>query len=331
MEMPRTRYLVATVGDNLEFATSLEDLKTFIAPVESPKDAALLVTATGKYRVVCGSANARKTATGWEIRTETGHTCGKGTHLDEVVLEVTTSGTAYTKSTTLIKDGDPNCAIGRRPVGLRERVLDVDRDAQDALARFFGDAAYLEAASVFAFERLEEELERLGAPADLIEAARVSRDDEVRHARMTSSIARRFGAKVTEPAVGETKERTPFEIALENAVEGCVRETYGALVAHWQARNAGDRAIACIMQAIAEDETRHAALAWDVASWLEPRLSPLERRAVNEARERAKRELRAELEREVDTDLVAIAGMPRAADAVALLDALDASHLRAAA
>ena len=57
---------------------------------------------------------------------------------------------------------------------------------------------------------------------------------------------------------------SPNPIALENATEGCVRETYGALVAHRQANIATDRSIRCMMQTIATDETNHAGLAWDV-------------------------------------------------------------------
>jgi len=64
----------------------------------------------------------------------------------------------------------------------------------------------------------------------------------------------------------------------EIAVEGCVRETFGALEATFQAKNANDPQIRRVMRRIAEDETRHAALAWRVAAWIEPRLSDRQRR-----------------------------------------------------
>jgi hypothetical protein len=111
MEMPRERYLVATVGDQLEFATSEADLLQFVAPVDTAFDAALLVTANGTYRIECGKPNARKTATGWEIRTLTGTACGQGTKIEEQWVSVTTSGEKYTTKTTLIQEGDPNCAF----------------------------------------------------------------------------------------------------------------------------------------------------------------------------------------------------------------------------
>ena len=76
------------------------------------------------------------------------------------------------------------------------------------------------------------------------------------------------------------------------------------------------------MKAIAEDETKHAALAWDVAAWLEPQLSADERARIDAAREAARNEMRASLARELDERIVTIAGMPRAADALALFEAV---------
>ena len=42
------------------------------------------------------------------------------------------------------------------------------------------------------FEQLADELRAFGAPEDLARRALVSRDDEVRHARMTRALAERF-------------------------------------------------------------------------------------------------------------------------------------------
>lgn len=217
-----------------------------------------------------------------------------------------------------------SCVFGRKPAGLCSKGA-LAQSAPDALGAFFAEAAFLEAASVFAFERLEEELRMLGAPLELVDAARASREDEVRHARMTKKLAKRFGATVAEPSVAETAPRSAYEIALENAVEGCVRETYAAVVAHWQAQASADPQIARTMQAIAEDETKHAALAWDVAAWLEPRLTAEERARIDAARDAAREEMRASLARELDASVVTVAGMPRAADALALFEAVSAA------
>lgn len=147
---------------------------------------------------------------------------------------------------------------------------------------------------------------------------------------MTAKMARRFGAEAPAVEMMPTAKRSAFAIALENATEGCVRETYAALVAHRQALAAEDDAIRCMMQVIAIDETRHAGLAWDVAAWLEPQLTADEREIVDEARRRTIASLRAELAVEPVVDLRTRAGMPRAAEAIALLDSLDRSFLAAA-
>jgi hypothetical protein len=63
-------------------------------------------------------------------------------------------------------------------------------------------------------------------------------------------------------------------------VEGCIRETFGALVAMYQAEQATDTQIRGAMKVIAQDETRHASLAWRIAKWAEARLSEEERAAV---------------------------------------------------
>jgi hypothetical protein len=112
-------------------------------------------------------------------------------------------------------------------------------------------------------------------------------------------------------------------IAIENAVEGCVRETFGALVTSYQAAHACDPEIARLMASIARDETRHAALSWAVARWARRRLGP-EAQARIEARCRsAMAALRREAEACVAEELVTCAGLPNAEQQRALLDALE--------
>ena len=63
-------------------------------------------------------------------------------------------------------------------------------------------------------------------------------------------------------------------------MEGCVRETFGALVAHYQARAAADPEVRAAMARIARDETRHAELAWRTHAWAMGRLTRDERSRV---------------------------------------------------
>ncbi|MBJ6763839.1 hypothetical protein JGU66_23955 [Myxococcaceae bacterium JPH2] len=117
--------------------------------------------------------------------------------------------------------------------------------------------------------------------------------------------------------------RPLLDVILDNAVEGCVRETCGALVAHHQALKARDAEVREAMVRIAEDETHHAELSWDIHQWGSPRLSPQEQSAVREAQRRAVALLREEMAAPVDSRLVSEVGLPTPQVAMTLLDTLD--------
>src|SRR5262249_22157901 len=70
------------------------------------------------------------------------------------------------------------------------------------------------------------------------------------------------------------------QLACENAVEGQVAETLGALVASCQARAAADPSVRAIFAVLARDEARHADLAHRLAGWLDTALPPKARAAV---------------------------------------------------
>ncbi|MDO9019713.1 MAG: ferritin-like domain-containing protein [Myxococcales bacterium] len=221
------------------------------------------------------------------------------------------------------------CPIdGRRPAGFSLPPADADVDPTRA---FLARSAALECAAVTAFEHLAAELSAHGAPAGLRARALASADDERRHTRVMAALARRRGLDVTPVAPALPAVRPLIDVAIENAVEGCVRETYGALVAWWQAERAGDPDVAAACRAIAEDETRHAELAADVAAWIEPRLDGAQRAAVRAARARAIDELRAEMAEAVPRSLIAAAGVPSALEAARLIAGLDDGLWSAAA
>jgi hypothetical protein len=154
-------------------------------------------------------------------------------------------------------------------------------------------------------------------------AAERAARDEARHARDMSRLAARHGVAARLPRIGERPVRALEAIALENVVEGCVRETYGALVALFQAETSRDPDVRRAMQRIAGDESRHAALSWRVARWIEPRLDSAGRARVAKARRRAVRQLRGELAHDAPIALRELVGLPSAARARELLDALD--------
>jgi hypothetical protein len=208
--------------------------------------------------------------------------------------------------------------VGRRPEGLAEDAA----NGPDAAARLLARAASLEAASVDAFVRMQRELRMHGAPRRLRVAARRAARDEVRHARVMRQLAERAGATVSEPHVQASEERSLEAMAVENTVEGCVRETLGAAVALIQAETAGDRLVRAAMKRIARDEMRHAELSWEVARWLDTKLDADARARVRQARDRAVESLRDELSGEVDSALVDRLGIPSAARTSVVIDDL---------
>jgi len=216
---------------------------------------------------------------------------------------------------------------GRRPPGLlaprrggaRARAAS---GVGAGVGAYFARMAYDEAASVHAFVGLEEDLVRLGAPAELIAAAARSARDEVRHARVMARRARACGGVVVAPRVRRRGSRSLESIARENAVEGCVHETFGALQLRWQAAHAPDPSMRRIFARVAADETRHAALSWLVAKWAEPLLDSAARKRVAVARSRASRALRAKLSAAPPRAFDPRVGRPRPEEAVALLDGL---------
>jgi hypothetical protein len=212
------------------------------------------------------------------------------------------------------------CAVaGRRPQGL----VPAQRCGQE-VADYLARCAHLEAASVLAFEELARDLTRLGAPAQLVAACLRAACQEVAHARTVRELARTRGA---EPPAVQLRERglpSLLELALHNAAEGVVRESYGALQAIVSGRAAKAADIRLAMAGIASDEAEHAALARQIAAWLHTRLSAEELLQVSRARDAAIAELRQELDHEPSAALRAELGMPSRSQALHLIDALAA-------
>ena len=156
------------------------------------------------------------------------------------------------------------CVGGRRPGGFVE-----ERCRSRAAGEWMARIATVEAASITAFARLVRALEKHGAPAHLIAKARAAMLDEVIHAGLTARLARPMGAKIEAPVIASAGEPTLVELAHENAVEGQVAETFGALLATCQAQLATEPQMRGVFARIAVDEARHAALAHELAGWFD--------------------------------------------------------------
>jgi hypothetical protein len=299
--------LIVNTGDDVQVLATKEEVNAWLGPIDAPADAVLVASLAG-YRVACNEpemGGVRPAGSTYEVLgTKYTSTCSP---IEEklFILGVSAEG-AVTEVDAEVINSDSNACIGRRPAGL----LHGEGRGTSAVGAYFANVAQLEAASVNAFEALEEELSHHGAPAELVERARMARRDEVRHARVMQHVSARHGGRFEAPRVEKRPVRSLEEIAIENAAEGCVRETFGALVGMWQAEFARDADVRRIMKRIARDETRHAELSWAVDAWARQRLSPEALQRVEEARRCALHAIAEEAERGYDEELVEIAGMP---------------------
>jgi hypothetical protein len=147
----------------------------------------------------------------------------------------------------------------------------LDETARAVLARAWLDDALQEHASIAAFARFAMQMLAVGAPSDLVMDAQRAAIDEVRHARVCFSLARRYGETETGPSVLRVDDAlgpmTLADLAALTAEEGCVGETLGALLAKEQATVARDPVVRRLLDRIARDEARHAELAWRFVAW----------------------------------------------------------------
>ncbi|MFP2900391.1 ferritin-like domain-containing protein [Corallococcus sp. 4LFB] len=317
-------FFVTTRGDEVTAYTTADAVRALLGRIDTPQEAALLAYASG-YALCGHPAYARGKVRAlpdgsFSVVSIQDYDCETNVYETRHDLKVTASGVVTEEGTFPLKEGTPDCTVGRRPVGLQRGRAG---DCADARGGYFANAARLEAAAIHAFLRLREELALHGASSELQDAALASAADEVRHTEVTLRLAQRFGATPVPPAVTDLPLRPWSEVLLDNTVEGCVRETYGALVAHHQALHAKDPEIREAMARIAEDETRHAGLSWDIDAWAMPHLSAEQRASLQEARRQAVAVLRAEVAAPLAPELTADAGLPSPEVAAALLDSLE--------
>lgn len=146
------------------------------------------------------------------------------------------------------------------------------------LADAWEAAGLLEHASIAAFARFTLELLAVGAPAELVELAGQAIGDETRHARQCFGLAARFRGMATGP------DRLPIEdalqsvaldrIALTTFLEGCIGETVATLEALEAGALATDPQVRSVLAGIAQDEARHAELAWRFLQWALQKAGP---------------------------------------------------------
>jgi hypothetical protein len=209
---------------------------------------------------------------------------------------------------------------GRRPEAVSGGV---PTSPGTSAAAFWAACAGFEGASVSAFEILADELRTLGAPEALVARAFAARADEQRHFAATRALAIAQGADPSS-LVLEQLPRRPARaleaVALENATEGCVGETFAAAVALWQSATAHDPAVRVAMSRIADEELAHAQLAWDVDAWIRSQVDEATSARLDRARRHAADQLVAASLAPVDPFLVHQAGLPDTAAARTLAE-----------
>lgn len=152
--------------------------------------------------------------------------------------------------------------------------LDVSRlssDIRENAAQGWIAIARMEHASIAAFARFGLQLLQLGAPPSLVERNTAAMADETRHAKLAFAIASQLAGRALGPGPlsidGSLEAVTLLDVLRLVFREGCVGETAAAL----EARQAADYARVPLLRetllTIAEDETRHAQLAWQFVSW----------------------------------------------------------------
>ena len=190
------------------------------------------------------------------------------------------------------------CAVEGRGHGNIEKLTCATGTSE--LHRYFVRAYHAEASSVAAFVQLRTELQQHNAPRTLLKRCMDAAIDEVHHARMMAKLVRDAQEELPALNFGTKQERTLFALALDNAVEGCVFESYSALKAHYQARNSKDKRIRAVMKVIAPDETRHAQLAWDIHHFLMTQLSEIEQQQIQNAQRQATQKIIAQAKSDLE-------------------------------
>ena len=167
----------------------------------------------------------------------------------------------------------------------------VDLDVRRRVAAAWRDAAVAEHASIASFARLVLDLLAHGAPAALVREAAAAMQDEVEHARVSFALASAYGGAPTAPGPlaveGAGASADLAELAASTVIEGCIGETIAALEAAVAAHACTDPVVRDVLRRIAQEELRHAELAWAIVRWAIDRGRMGAREAVAEAFRRA--------------------------------------------
>lgn len=177
---------------------------------------------------------------------------------------------------------------GRAPTQMKPLL-----NGNGQVGRYFARAAQEEGISVFAFAELIHFLEQDGYDKRLIERCKSALEDEIQHTKAMVELCKEHHHIAPEVQFQESHFKSPFEWARHNGLHGCIAETWAAVLESYRAEHT--HYYKDVFTVIAEDEIRHAVLAWDVFKALNKRLSQEEQRTI-------KKEMTTTLTRELHFD-----------------------------
>jgi hypothetical protein len=159
------------------------------------------------------------------------------------------------------------------------------------LIEHWTQSARFEHASVASFARFTMQLMAIGAPASLVTEATRAQGDEIRHTRIclgiASSLANETIGLAAIPVDGALDLAGDVSAILVDTIrEACVNETIAAAQCQAAGQAATDPMIRAALNEIAEDEQRHATLAWKTVRWIldeHPELRTLAQKTFDEA------------------------------------------------
>lgn len=150
-------------------------------------------------------------------------------------------------------------------------VIGLTSEQRKRVARAWARIGQMEHASVAAFARFALQLLQLGAPPELVQLSTQAMADETRHARLAFGLASSYAGEAWGPAALDIERSLDVgsltEIARLVVREGCIGETCAALEAREAALHAASPQLAELLGGVADDESRHAELAWRFVSW----------------------------------------------------------------
>jgi hypothetical protein len=139
------------------------------------------------------------------------------------------------------------------------------------LAAEWASIGQMEHASVAAFARFALQLLAVGAPPHLLEATHRAMADETVHAKLAFGLASAYAAQDIGPgalSIDACLGACDLEELVATVVrEGCIGETVAAIEAREALELARDPEVRAVLARIAEDETKHAQLAWRTVAW----------------------------------------------------------------